>query len=365
MKMLFTKSTLIALLCGAVMACGVRARTAETSSVTPLQLTSFDIIDEEVTNTIAEQLSHKCERLFPQNATEKKECHMAAKALAGELDFNFIRRSDGQSAFVFMHRRLKKLLSEKTTIDFLAALQTAAEDALYVGKSFNLWSLALQHSNGNPEIATEKLAVLIQDGAETAAQVKYLLIAQHPQALNLAQTVQVLEQALAEKKATAYPEHIALSRTALYHYYVPRFLSQQLRKNGIRKTMAARLPFLFNSVYELHQIQKVQNPNLILNHRTVQAPRDSSQAVKKLVEKWNSYDALYSDLLDHLSAPLEPFESAGQANNIADLYLGYAGACAGSSLEAQCGTFAPVETFASALSTDPLTFFKKLPESLN
>ncbi|MEY4064342.1 MAG: hypothetical protein RIR26_550 [Pseudomonadota bacterium] len=360
MKLLTTKTALLTFLCSVVAACGAPLPSSETASATPLQLSSNDIIDEEITNTISEQMILKCDLLFPESVTEKKDCAKAAAAMAAQLDFNFVRRSDGQSAFVFMHRRLKKLLDNQSTSTFLAALQTASEDALYAGKQFNLWSLALQHSNGSATAATEKLAVLIQDGAETAAQVKYLLIAQHPQALNLAQTLQVLEEALKAKKATAYPENTDITRTALYHYYVPRFLSQQLRQSGIRPDMAARLPFLFNSVYELHQIQKTQQPDKEPNHHDVQVPRDASPSEKRLVEKWNAYDTLYSDLLDHLNAPLTPFRADDEKNNVEDLYLGYAGALAGSRVSGRAAPL-PAAAFAASFSADPLSFIKQNP----
>ena len=97
-----------------------------------------------------------------------------------------------------------------------------------------------------------------------------------------------------------------------------------------------------------------------LNHRDVQVPRDSSPTVKSLVEKWNAYDTLYSDLLDHLSSPLTPFRADGEKNNLEDLYLGYTGSCAGSRAS---GSFNPMsfENFAASFSSNPIAFFKQNP----
>jgi hypothetical protein len=195
---------------------------------------------------------------------------------------------------------------------------------------------------------------LIQDGAETAAQIKYLLVAQHPQALQLAQMVSTLEEALKQGKASAYPAHVGLGRTALYHYYVPRYLAQKMKQTGTDSSMAARLPFMFNSSYELHQIQKAQNPNLRLNHKPVRATDNASPELKRFVDKWNSYDELYSDLLDHLGAPFESFDPRGEDTNLQDIFLGYVGGLDGA-VGARAAT-SNFPTFVEKFSASPKSF---------
>jgi len=311
--------------------CAPRTSASEATQVQSLQVKSFDLINEEITNTIAQQMQLKCTSLFGAQKRSLQQCNRAATQMAQFLDFNYIRRSDSQSAFVFMHRRLNEMLSDRTVLEFVSNLTVAAEDALYLNKKLDLWEFTLRNSNNRADIATERLAVLVQDGAETAAQIKYLLVAQHPQALQLAQMISTLEEALKQGKASAYPAHVGLSRTALYHYYVPRYLAQKLQNAGAEAQMAARLPFMFNSSYEMHQIQKAQSPNLALNHKPVRTSETLSPELKRFVNKWNSYDELYSDLLDHLGAPFESFDPAGQRTNMEDLYLGYVGGLDGGS----------------------------------
>ena len=351
-------TVLVTLACGHL-ACSPLPSSSEVAEAHPPEISSFQLIDEEVTDTIAQQMKLKCSTLFDGNKREKESCDSASSKLAQFLDFNYIKRSDGQGTFVFMSRRLKELLNDRAAVDFLAKLQLASEDALYLNKHFNLWEFAKENSAGREDVAAERLAVLIQDGADTAAQIKYLLIAQHPQALQLAQALNSLEEALKQGKASAYPSDIKLNRTALYHYYVPRYLAQKLRASGTNADMAARLPFLFNSSYELHQIQKTENPGLPLNHRPVVLTSSDDPKMRKLIDKWNAYDTLYSDLLDHLGAPLIPFNPKNQQDNLEDLYLGYAGGLQGafSNSHASSKRLA-FEEFVFKFSENPTQFVK-------
>ncbi|NBW83656.1 hypothetical protein EBR21_18075, partial [bacterium] len=299
------------------MACGNRnGSVGESFSLSSPQTSSaaksFAIINEQITQTIAERLSAKCDELRFSDKAELQRCGAAANALAAELDFSWVRREDGNSAFVFFNRRLHTLLADPQVGNYLNELQRACLDAIYAGINFNLWDFTLALSGGRSEVALERIAVLFQDGAQTATQKKFLLVEQHPMAFLLAQTLDLLDQGIEQKKIEAYPKQIQLSRTAHYHYYVPRFLAQQLvRKNHAQK-MSALVPFVFNSVYELRQIQKAQNPSLSGLHKAVTVGRDENPELKAFVAKWNRFDELYSDLLDHLSAPLAAFNPQGQ-----------------------------------------------------
>jgi hypothetical protein len=123
--------------------------------------------------------------------------------------------------------------------------------------------------------------------------------------------------------------------------------------------MAARLPFLFNSSYELHQIQKTENPGLPLNHRPVALTSSDDPKMRKLIDKWNVYDTLYSDLLDHLGAPLIPFNPKNQQNNLEDLYLGYAGGLQGAFGNAHANSKRlSFEEFVFKFSENPAQFVK-------
>jgi hypothetical protein len=228
-------------------------------------------------------------------------------------------------------------------------------DAVYANQKFNLWDFTLAHAKGNEEVALERIAVLFQDGARTAAQKKFLLVQQHPMAFVLGQTLEVLETGLAQGKITAYPSSVQLRRTAHYHYFVPRFLAQRLKKTGHGSAAAARLPFLFNSLYELRQIQKSQNPNIDSHYKPVRFDDDASAALRGFVDKWNSFDELYSDLLDHLTASLVPFNTQGQSDNLEDLYLGYAGALHGSGR----GGLVTYSQFVGEFAKNPAQFLSK------
>jgi hypothetical protein len=290
---------------------------------------SSELVNDEITQTIANEMSKKCGTLFSDSTDKLERCSKAASHMARLLDFKYVKNNSGQSAFVFMNSKLTAMLDDEKVIKFLSQLQNAAEDALYLDKPFNLWDFALASSEMNPEKATERLAVLIQDGAETAAQIKYLFVVRHPQAMLLYSAVQALEAALREKKAVAYPASLNNSRTALYHYYVPRYLAQELKRTQVGSEMSALLPVMFNASYELHQIQKMESPETPLNHKPVTISEDLSPETKKFVQKWNRYDELFSDLLDHLSAPLKSYDHTQQSFNNDDIFLGYAGAIGG------------------------------------
>jgi hypothetical protein len=310
-------------------ACSLGPQTAELQSSQIEQTFSSELINEEIGATIANEMQKKCGALFASGSVDFSECSRAATQMSKTLDFNYVKNQSGQSAFVFMSAKLLELLKDEQVIKFIATLQSAAEDALYLGQPFNLWDLALASSGMSPEIATERLAVLIQDGAETAAQIKFLFVIRHPQAMALYAAVQALEAALREQKATAYPPSLNTSRTALYHYYVPRYLAQELKRKKFKDDMAVLLPLMFNASYELHQIQKSENPSAPLNHRPVTPATELTPELRRLVDKWNRYDELFSDLLDHLAAPLEPYDHTRQSVNNEDIFLGYAGSLSG------------------------------------
>lgn len=291
---------------------------------------SIPLVNDEITATISAKLKDKCTELHSASVAELKSCQAASDTLARELDFDYIRRPDGNSAFVFMNKRLQSLLSQAEVSDYLNEVQRASLDAIYANQKFNLWDFTVAHAKGNEDIALERIAVLFQDGAQTAAQKKFLLVRQHPMAFVLGQTLEVLETGLAQGKIAAYPSSVQLKRTTHYHYFVPRFLAHRLKKAGHGSAAASRLPFLFNSLYELRQIQKAQNPNIEKHHKPVRFSGDESAKLRVFIEKWNRFDELYSDLLDHLTAPLLPFQTKGQDDNLEDLYLGYAGALHGS-----------------------------------
>ncbi|NBX18449.1 MAG: hypothetical protein EBR09_13915 [Proteobacteria bacterium] len=316
-------------------ACGVQpsndSNSLQSGSSVPKQdeVLSSPIVNDEITSTISSKLKEKCKEMFADSATEQANCSRASDDLARELDFDYIRRKDGNSAFVFLSKRLKSLLAQPETSQYLNELQKASLDAIYANKPLNLWDFTLEQSSGREDLATERLAVLFQDGAQTAAQRKYLLVAQHPMAFVLANSLELLEKGLVQGKIAAYPKSVNSSRTALYHYYVPRLLASRLRAGRHSEAMSARLPSIFNALYELRQIQKAENPQIGSAHKPVAAGESDSPAVREFVAKWNKFDELYSDLIDHLSAPLLPFNPAGQDDNLNDLYLGYAGALQG------------------------------------
>lgn len=338
-------------------ACAPRFKSTNDSQTSTLEIKSVPLIDEEITQTIARHMQNKCDVLFGESPQDKENCYRASVAMSHTLDFNYIKRNDGQSAFVFMHKRLKELLNSPKTHELISRIHTASEDALYLNKNFNLWELTLAHTDNNPESATEILAILFQDSAQTAAQIKYLMVSQHPAAVQLQETLKTIEEALKKGNAKAYPAEINLQRTAHYHYYVPRYLAQKLRAAGVGADMSRRIPFLFNSTYELHQIQKFENPVLANSHKPVSNYADTSPEIHRLIEKWNAYDELYTDLIDHLNAPLIPFDQTQHENNIQDLYLGYRGALDGIDKKSP-SSVRTLSEFADLFSNSPSAFIK-------
>lgn len=321
------------------------------------EVTSFPIVNEQVTLTIADKLAEKCVVLFPSSQREQKSCTSAALKLAQELDFNYIRRSNGVSAFVFLNTPLHALLSDSAVSDYLLELQKACLDAIYSNRELNLWSFTIEHSNGDEDLALKRVAVLFQDGAQTAAQIKFLLVEQHPLSELLSQTLDLLETGLSQKKIKAYPDGLNISRSALYHYYVPRYLARRLKNSNFPRELAAQLATIFNSVYELRQIQKAQGTGLPNFHEPINARSYDEPSSRKIIDRWNQLDELFGDLLDHLAAPLKPFHTEGQEENVQDLYLGYAGSLDG--VDA-AGLSVTLPEFTAAFSANPVVFFQKI-----
>lgn len=346
--------TLLSTACGQRLDTDAQSQSANSRQAGGEGVKSYALINEQITSTIAEKMQDKCRELFSGNTLEHNSCNNAATALSSELDFNYIRRDDGSSAFVFLNRRLHALLAEPKVTDYLNEVQRASLDAIYAQQNFNLWDLTKQHCSGNEDCALERIAVLFQDGAETAAQKKFLLVERHPLAFVVGQTLEALEMGLKQAKIAAYPAEITNTRAALYHYYVPRFLARRLSQTGHSKDMAMRLPFVFNTVYELRQIQKSENPNIGSFYKPVMVSSSDAQNLRRFIDKWNRFDELYSDLLDHLSAPLNPFDASRQTDNLDDLYLGYMGSLSGTRSKSKM----PLIDFAQAFSTNPRLFIK-------
>jgi len=311
-------------------------------------------IEEEITKTIAQTLSLKCPELL-STSFSVVSCQKAMETLAQELDFNIALGINHQSAFTFFGKSLNRLVAEPTTLEFIKKLQSKIDDVLYRGESFNLWDFTFEYSARDEAIALERIAVLLQDDSRASTQVKYLLLKKNKVAIELDELLRTFDFALKSGRLKPYPSSVNLSRQAIYHYYIPRFLSHRLLKKKIGAGLAQRTSFIFNSSYELHQIQ-TKNQSKSRDTSGADLAKDNPQFAK-FIQRWFTINSQYTDLVDHLSSPFTPFNENTNLEAMEDLYLGYIGAIHGMNT-LNNSSILTLQMFSNEFSRDPKSFVK-------
>lgn len=341
------------------------------SSDNPTQKTTeqdstANLISEEVSSTIAKTLESECNRLLESRLTEK-ECQSGMQILAKELDFRIAINASKQTAFTFFATSLENILANKESLVFIENLQNKIYNLLFDGQGFNLWDFALAESNQNETLALERITVLLQDGSENATQVKYLLIKKHPMAFKLEELLRTLTFAQKSGKLAEYPQDFASPRHTIYHYYVPRLLAVRLKGKNFSGNLSRVLPFLFNSAYELRQIHGEKlTKNTVDITKQAKYYSEGNPNLENLFVKWQTFDAQYIDLIDHLTGVFLPFDASLNSENLEDIYLGYLGSSHGSlpqgskSCNVSSSNCLTRTYFSDAFSKNPAGFLKSM-----
>ena len=166
--------------------------------------------------------------------------------------------------FVAFKNDYIKLLSTDITTKYLNNLQKEMNDYLLgINPNFNLWEVTLAHYK-KTELSSKVLAILFQDTSTAKLHLLYLEKARIQGNASfyvnkdlLSKTIDTMNLLFDYTKVARdfqplfYPRSLkgTLNR-AIYHFYVPMYLSMRLKTLGVSKEMAYTAALLLNLTYE-------------------------------------------------------------------------------------------------------------------
>ncbi len=298
---------------------------------------SDDFVAQQVETTLSVQMEARCGKLFSGNSVDTTSCQNASRRFATLLDFSFQSQSEGFS-FVFMASDLEKIVNSENGKRYLSTLEDKLAMAAYAEKPFNLFSWTVDFHHGNVREAVRYMATLLQDSLATQTQVQFLRSKNNSSADTVLGVLEGLNSALSAGTVQLYPAGVKNQQQALYHYYVPFYLANELREGGFSKRMALVVPFLFNTLYEMRKIQEQLHPECVI---------DTSKGSI----------ALYRDLQEHLNGTLEAFSPKQFPNEMLSIHLGMAGAVAGATGDV-LSYHEDTETFTRLFAKAPLSYLR-------
>ncbi len=265
------------------------------------------------------------------------ECSRAARLFNQILDIKIepvldpITQELRQQPVAFS-KTLHELLEKPSTLQTLSNLKVMIDQASLYSQSSDKIDLmsALTDKVSNPPNALQLLAVLFQDVSPLRSHLAGLSQDKMTQNSQIAQlNIQILNELItkftsAEPGITCIPitqKELPKTCINMYHFFVPAYLAQQLRAQGISAGLAAFFPFLFNYFYE---VASNTSPALTL----VWEPR-------RMTNEWSIFD----------------------------MYLGYIGASRGAGLALEGQNLLDFKTFKSLFLESPTHGLKEVVKS--
>ena len=166
--------------------------------------------------------------------------------------------------FVAFKNDYIKLLSSDITTKYLNNLQKEMNDYLLgINPNFNLWEVTLAHYK-KTELSSKVLAILFQDTSSAKLHLLYLEKARiqgnpsfYVNKDLLSKTIDTMNLMFDYTKIGRYFQPLFYPRSlkgslnrAIYHFYVPMYLSMKLKTLGVSKEMAYTAALLLNLTYE-------------------------------------------------------------------------------------------------------------------
>lgn len=202
------------------------------------------------------------------------DCDKATSLMLSSLDFKIFTSQEGYKVKVIFYKKLMEIMKQKKTGIILSALLKKIEHKN--SSPFNLYSFLREHpQNLTKEEAVEFLATLFQDTNGTQ-HLFYLndYKNQNPSKINaqyllnldyLQKILPTFQEAFYDFQMTSYNnlfnnlqlypleqrKLFAQSfQPAIYHFYIPAYLSQILKKNNLQNYYAFIAPFSLRLLYE-------------------------------------------------------------------------------------------------------------------
>jgi hypothetical protein len=243
------------------------ARAAEVNTGDLFRLIAGDSILGRM--TLYSIVAKRCERYLP--STDRLACQQAVLEVINQLDYDLVfTHSSEQLAenwaprpfvMVAFKKNLIQLLSSDRTRHYLQQLKRKLNRYLLDEEpDFNLWSFTLKHYN-SPLEAAKVMASLFQDTSSTKLHLSYLettdvqgsVIFQENKHL-LSKAIDTINMVLDHSEKSflklIYPKELKVSlNRAIYHFYVPFYLSMSLQKQT-NAPGAMKAPFFLTLSYE-------------------------------------------------------------------------------------------------------------------
>lgn len=214
---------------------------------------------------ISTLITNRCDRYLSYR--EEASCYRAVNSMVKLLDSDIIFQENltgDPQAFVFVafKKNLIESLNKAETTKYLELLQSEL-NKYFVGEipSLNIWEITLKYFK-SPLAAARIMASLFQDTSLIKLHLAYLeegqirgnqhfqsnkhLLSQVIDTINM-----ILDYSENNYRSLFYPKEIQgqLNRT-IYHFYVPLYLSLELRAQKVHKDFAFIAPLLLTLTYE-------------------------------------------------------------------------------------------------------------------
>lgn len=219
-------------------------------------------------------LEDRCIRYL--NNAEEESCFEAVDQKITLLDFDILLGKDkktpvlldknnpGSFVFIAFKKDLLKLLSDEKTGNYLRLINDEMTKFL-IGEKFttpNLWELSVAFY-GNEFEAAKSLAVLFQDTSSVKLHLAYFEVSGQRSQSNwfdpnreiLGRTIDTINMVLDANgenfQALFYPKSApGKLKGAIYHFYVPTYLSMALKKKGVPARFSFIAPLMMTLTYE-------------------------------------------------------------------------------------------------------------------
>ena len=207
-------------------------------------------------------ISRRCEYYLPK--AKLTACKASVSQMVTILDTDVIIPNLTSYVFVTFKNDYLQLLSSEVTSKYLTSLQIEMNDYLLgLTPNFNLWNFTLGFYK-QTEMAAKTIAILFQDTSLAKLHLLYLEKARIKGNASfvinkdlLGKTIDTMNFMFDYTKSRRdfqplfYPLSLKgkLNR-AIYHFYVPMYLSMRLKNLGAPKDMAFTASLLLNLTYE-------------------------------------------------------------------------------------------------------------------
>ena len=252
-------------------------------SESPISLESCQTSDAKSKLCLMALLTYRCAQYSLLVGPVNKLCQASVPAFVATLDVTqFETRAEDEKSYklpVIFKTRLLKLIQDPLVQDYITKLYVQITEASRERTSFDLFQKTVEIA-GNPQKATEWLAVLFQDTSWTRWHIRYLesIEAKSPNTpIKTSLAIRHLKHIVVfldgdNLKSEDYRSWLKLypesqlpglnkvMNHSLYHFYPMAYIAQTLKQAGVSDQFSFFMPFLFNTDYDFREIDEKRWP---------------------------------------------------------------------------------------------------------